>query len=210
MPTDQKVTAKTELTAAIPTDMVMIVDDPGGSPATKKITVANLIAGVSTAKGDINIGTGVSTSSKLTVGSNAQKLVANSAATNGVSWIDDDVAIEIMLGNGVNEILTGVQAYVEMPFAMTLEAVRVVSKDSGSIVIDVWKDTYANFPPTDADTITSATPPTITTAVKVEDTDLTNWTKAFAKGDWLAFNVDSVTTCTLVTISLSGKRAGVA
>lgn len=207
---DKKITALTELTAAVSTDMAVIVDAPGGTPVTKKITVGNLIAGVSTAKGDINVGTGVSTSSALTVGTNAQKLVANSAATNGVSWIDDDVAIEIMMGNGVNEILTGVQCYVEMPFAMTVEAARLVSKDSGSIVVDIWKDSYANFPPTDADTITSSTPPTITTATKSEDTDLTSWTTALAKGDWLAFNVDSVTTCTLVTLSLSGKRSGVA
>jgi len=207
---DKKITALTELTAAIGTDMAVIVDDPGGSPATKKITVANLIGGAIAAKGDIYVGTGVSAATALTVGSNAQKLVANSAATNGVAWIDDDVAIEVMLGNGVNEILTGVQCYVEMPFAMTIEAARVVSKESGSIVIDVWKDTYANFPPTDADTITASAPPTLSSAAKAEDTDLTGWTKALAKGDWLAFNVDSVTTCTLVTLSLSGKRAGVA
>lgn len=207
---DKKITALTELTAAIGTDMAVIVDDPGGSPATKKITVANLIGGAIAAKGDIYVGTGVSAATALTVGSDAQKLVANSAATNGVAWIDDDVAIEIMLGNGVNEILTGVQCYVEMPFAMTIEAARVVSKESGSIVIDVWKDTYANFPPTDADTITASAPPTLSSAAKAEDTDLTGWTKALAKGDWLAFNVDSVTTCTLVTLSLSGKRAGVA
>jgi len=207
---DKKITALTELTAAIGTDMAVIVDDPGGSPATKKITVANLIGGAIAAKGDIYVGTGVSAATALTVGSNAQKLVANSAATNGVAWIDDDVAIEVMLGNGVNEILTGVQCYVEMPFAMTIEAARVVSKESGSIVIDVWKDTYANFPPTDADTITASAPPTLSSAAKAEDTDLTGWTVALAKGDWLAFNVDSVTTCTLVTLSLTGKRAGVA
>ncbi len=207
---DKKITALTELTAAIGTDVTVIVDDPSGSPATKKITVANLIGGAIAAKGDIYVGTGASAATALSVGSNAQKLVANSAATNGVAWIDDDVAIEIMLGNGVNEILTGVQCYVEMPFAMTIEAARVVSKESGSIVIDIWKDTYANFPPTDADSITASAPPTLSSAAKAEDTDLTGWTVALAKGDWLAINVDSVTTCTLVTLSLSGKRAGVA
>jgi hypothetical protein len=206
--TDKKITALTALTAAVGTDIVPIVDDPGGSPATKKITVANLIGGAIAAKGDIYAGTGVSAATALTVGSNAQKLVANSAATNGVSWIDDDVAIEIIMGGGL--ISTGVQCYIEMPFAMTIEAVRLVSSVSGSIVVDIWKDTYANFPPTDADSITSSTPPTLTTATKAEDTDLTSWTTALAKGDWLVFNVDSVTSCVLVTLSLSGKRAAVA
>ena len=32
---------------------------------------------------------------------------------------------------------------------------------SGSIVIDVWKDTYANFPPIVADTITASAKPTL-------------------------------------------------
>jgi len=205
---DKKITALTELTAAIGTDMAVIVDDPGGSPATKKITVANLIGGAIAAKGDIYVGTGVSAATALTVGSNAQKLVANSAATNGVAWIDDDVAIEVILGGGL--ISTGVQCYLEMPFAMTLEAARIVSSVSGSIVVDIWKDTYANFPPTDADSITASAPPTLSSAAKAEDTDLTGWTKALAKGDWLAFNVDSVTSCVLVTLSLSGKRTAVA
>ena len=205
---DKKITALTELTAAIGTDMAVVVDDPGGSPVTKKITVANLIGGAIAAKGDIYVGTGVSAATALTVGSNAQKLVANSAATNGVAWIDDDVAIEVMLGGGL--ISTGVQCYLEMPFAMTLEAARIVSSVSGSIVVDIWKDTYANFPPTDADSITASAPPTLSSAAKAEDTDLTGWTKALAKGDWLAFNVDSVTSCVLVTLSLSGKRTAVA
>lgn len=45
---DAKITALTEL-AATPetTDILPIVDDPGGSPVTKKITVANLMAAAS-------------------------------------------------------------------------------------------------------------------------------------------------------------------
>ena len=69
--------------------------------------------------------------------------------------------------------------------------------------MDVWKDTYANFPPTDADTITSSTPPTITASGdKSEDTTLTSWTTSVAAGDILAFNVDSATSITRVTVEL--------
>lgn len=40
---DQKITELTELTAPADADIVPIVDDPAGSPVTKKITRANLI-----------------------------------------------------------------------------------------------------------------------------------------------------------------------
>ena len=73
-------------------------------------------------------------------------------------------------------------------------------------MVDIWKDTYANFPLTDADSITFAALPTITTATKSEDATLTGWTKTFAKGDILAFNVDSATTVKQVTLSLTGRR----
>lgn len=42
---DQKLTELTELTSASGDDITYIVDDPGGSPLSRKITIANLIAG---------------------------------------------------------------------------------------------------------------------------------------------------------------------
>lgn len=44
---DAKITELTELLSVDDGDVLVIVDDPAGSPATKKITVANLLAGVS-------------------------------------------------------------------------------------------------------------------------------------------------------------------
>jgi hypothetical protein len=73
--------------------------------------------------------------------------------------------------------------------------------------VDIWKDTYANYPPTDADTITASAVPTITaTNIKSEDVTLTGWTTSIAAGNILGFNVDSVTTCTQVTLSLTVRR----
>ena len=40
---DTKITALTEDTAPLTTDLVMTVDDPGGSPVNKKVTIANLL-----------------------------------------------------------------------------------------------------------------------------------------------------------------------
>jgi len=81
-----------------------------------------------------------------------------------------------------------------------------VADQSGSIVIDIWKDTYDNFPPTDADSITASAPPTLSSAQKSTDTTLTGWTTTFAAGDLLAFNVDSVTDIERATLSLKIRR----
>jgi len=42
---DAKITALTELTTIADEDIVAVVDDPSGTPVTKKITVPNLLAG---------------------------------------------------------------------------------------------------------------------------------------------------------------------
>jgi hypothetical protein len=46
MMADNKITALTEDTAPLSTDLVMTVDDPGGSPINKKVTIANLTKAV--------------------------------------------------------------------------------------------------------------------------------------------------------------------
>lgn len=83
------------------------------------------------------------------------------------------------------------QVRVRMPFAGTLTGWYLGGDDD--IVIDVWKDTFANYPPTDADSVTNSNEPTLSSATTASATDLSGWTDAtFDAGDWLVFNVDSV------------------
>lgn len=116
-------------------------------------------------------------------------------------------AIEIILGDGSNVLTTGFKGFIEAPFDFTIEAVTLVADVSGSCVIDIWKDTYANFPPTVADTITASAKPTLSSAQKSQNTTLTGWTKTVTKGDILGFNVDSASTVKQITISIRGKKA---
>jgi hypothetical protein len=111
-------------------------------------------------------------------------------------------ALEFVIDGAGSAIEIGEKGHLEVPFACTIERAALEADQEGSIVVDIWKDTYASFPPTDADSITAAAPPTITTAQKAEDETLTGWTKTLAKGAILAFNVDSCTTITRCTISL--------
>jgi len=112
------------------------------------------------------------------------------------------VSITFIIDGGGSTITTGIKGDLEIPFACNINSVTMLADQSGSIVVDIWKDTYANFPATDADSITSAAVPTITTATKSTDTTLTGWTRAIAAGDSLRFNVDSVTTIQRLTITL--------
>lgn len=92
---------------------------------------------------------------------------------------------------------------VHVPQTGTIVGAKVYTQGgSGSCVVDVWKDTYANFPPTDADSITASAPPTVSAGTKSEDTTLTGWTTAVARGDVLVFHVDSTSTFTNIVVIL--------
>jgi hypothetical protein len=155
------------------------------------------------AKGDLIVASAADTAARLAAGTNGYVLKSNSGATNGIEWVANTASIQFVIDGGGSAITTGIKGDVQMPFACTITAARLLADQSGSIVVDIWKDTYANFPPTDADTITSSTPPTISTATKSEDTTLTSWTTSIAAGDILRFNVDSITTVTRVTVALT-------
>ena len=111
-------------------------------------------------------------------------------------------SIQFVIDGGGSAITTGVKGYLEIPFACTINRVTLLADQSGSIVIDIWKDSYANYPPTNADTITASAVPTISATTKSQDATLTGWTTSIAAGDVIGFNVDSITTVERVTLSL--------
>ena len=78
--------------------------------------------------------------------------------------------------------------------------------NSGKNVNETATDTYANYPPTVADTIAGTEKPTLSSVQKNQDLTLTTWTTAVAVGDILGFNVDSATTVTRVTVAIRGRK----
>lgn len=127
-------------------------------------------------------------------------------AANTWSLDDGTFAAEFVIGDGANAITTGIKGDIQIPMAATITGVFALADQTGSIVIDVWKDTYANFPPTDADSITASAPITISAATKATDTTLTGWTTSVTAGDILRLNVDSVSTVTRCTVVIRMKR----
>ena len=113
--------------------------------------------------------------------------------------------INFIIDGGGSAITTGVKGYVEIPCAGKLTAWTLAADQSGAIKIDIWKDTYANYPPIDGDSITNGHEPEIVASgVKAQDLDIADWSgeDSLAAGDILVFNVDSVTAITFCTLSL--------
>lgn len=114
--------------------------------------------------------------------------------------------LNFVIDGGGAAITTGLKGFLELPFAGTIQRVTLLADQSGSIVLDLWRDSYANYPPVVGDSIVASAKPTISAAVKAQDSTLTGWTTTVAAGDILAINVDSVTTCQRVTLSLLIER----
>lgn len=114
--------------------------------------------------------------------------------------------VTLVIDGGGAVITTGIKGYLSLPVSGTWKKWRLLSTEAGaptgSIVIDVWKDVYASYPPAVADSITAAAKPTLSAANSNEDSTLTGWTTSFTAGDVLGFNVDSISGLTKVSLSL--------
>ena len=116
-------------------------------------------------------------------------------------------AIEIVFDGGGAAIAANTAACLVVPKAVTITGAYMFADISCTAVVNVWKDTIANYPPTVADKITASAPITITAGTNVTDTTLTGWTKSVAALAVLKFNVDSNDSATKLTVVLTYDRA---
>lgn len=117
----------------------------------------------------------------------------------GLEWLIDEGGVP-----GLN-----VKAYRSVPFACVITGYTLLADQAGDIVLDVWHDTYANYPPTVADTITASAKPTLSAATKSQNLNVSGsgWTNlTLAAHDILAVKVDSAASLQLVTFTLICER----
>ncbi len=114
--------------------------------------------------------------------------------------------IVFLIDGGGSAISTGIKGDVLVTFAGTIQSATLLADQTGSIVVDIWKSTYAGFPPTSGNSITGGSPPTIASADSSQDTTLSGWTTAISAGDILRINVASASTVTRVTLALGIAR----
>jgi hypothetical protein len=84
-----------------------------------------------------------------------------------------DVIVPLIVDGGGAVITTGIKHYaIEIPFSGTIVEWRLFSDLSCTAEIDVWSDTYANYPPDVTDTIWGGTEPATSGGTKAEGTGL--------------------------------------
>ena len=99
-------------------------------------------------------------------------------------------------------ITTGIKGDLYFPFGAVITGWTLLGDRTGSISISVWKDSYANYPPTVVDDICGSETPTISSSTKGQDLNLSTWTPLINSGDTLRINVNSVTNIQRATLIL--------
>ena len=111
-------------------------------------------------------------------------------------------AASFLIDGGGSAITAGFKGDLVIPFSGVITGWKLLADQAGSIVVDLWKDVYSNYPPLVGDTIVAAAKPALSSAAKNQSSTLTGWTTAVTAGDIIRINVDptpaSVTKVTLV------------
>jgi hypothetical protein len=131
-------------------------------------------------------------------------VIRNSA---GVILTDScPAAITLSKDNNGVTLPTGIQGDVYIPFSGSITGVTILTDISGSMVMDIWRASYASYPPTAGNSICGGNYPTLVSAIKYQNTTLTSWTLGVTAGDILRFNINSVSSITRYTIELTLAR----
>ena len=133
-------------------------------------------------------------------------IVARDSGSAWQTWADTTVWVTFVVDGGGSAITTGQKGHLVVPAGTIVEA-RLLADGTGSVVVDLWKDTYANYPPVVGDSICASAKPTISGAAKATDTTLTGWSTTCTDGDVLAVNVDSCATITRLSVCLKLRRS---
>lgn len=120
----------------------------------------------------------------------------------------DPALLLVHLDGGGFEMTTGIKLDIPFPdFGATIKGWELVADQSGSLVIDLWKDSYGNYPPTGADTITASAKPTLSSAAKNRAVEVPTWNRIIRQGETIRVNIDSVSGITRATLGLSLVKA---
>lgn len=183
-------------------------------------TTISVTGGVATVVGSPPSSIGL-TNSHILVGnvSNVATDVAVSGdislANTGVMTLNSNqkiVDLTFVINGAGAAITTGIKGYIFIDFNCTINQATLLADRTGSIVVDIWECSYAQFDagathPVAGDKITGSTPPTITTATKAQDSTLSGWTTVISAGSVLGFNVNSASTIQQVTLALKVTKS---
>lgn len=145
--------------------------------------------------------------STQTFGFSAGALTLTSTLTVVGRIIGDLSVWAYPIDGGGSTIATGIKPEFVIPYNCKITGWQAIGDQTGSIVVDLWKDTYANYPPVNGDSMVTSQEPTISAATKGQNLSVNSgngW--SCTQGDIVRPNVDSVTTLTRAVILLFVQR----
>ena len=116
---------------------------------------------------------------------------------------DNQAADVIFVFDVLNPVPQPVNVTIDFDCTI-LSATLLAEPDAGNIVMDVLKSTYAGWPTTAS--IVGASPPTLSSAQKSQDTVLTGWTTHISAGDILQASVVSALSIAKIVLILKVLR----
>lgn len=122
-----------------------------------------------------------------------------------VTGVGQQVALTWTLAEGGVPIV-GSKTPILVPFAHTIKRWYLMADISGDLTLDVWRDAYASYPPTNGDSIVAAANPALSSADHGSDSTLTGWSTTGAANDVYNIEVEAAATITQVTFAMIVER----
>jgi len=126
--------------------------------------------------------------------------VYTATGANAAGFASRTIGFSFIIDGAGTVLTSGSKGYVEIPVACTISGWTILADQSGSVIVDVKRSTYAGFPTTVS--IAGTEKPNLISQQNNNDFTLVNWgSKTLAQGDILEFVVASPVTITRVTVA---------
>jgi hypothetical protein len=116
-----------------------------------------------------------------------------------------DLIVMNINGPSGQEITPGFKGFAVTPSDCEIIGYTMLADTTGSAIVDITESSYAQWPTT-KNSITGATPPTITNGTKARSSSLSGWTNTQYKGRILGFEVLSCDAITKLVVALEIRR----
>lgn len=126
-------------------------------------------------------------------------IIGETGASYGVTG-----SLSITFDGGGSEIIPDIKTDIRVPYSLQIDSWYVAARETGSILIGLWKSTYNNFPPTSADAMhAGATGPYIIAGIK-NTGDTSDWSVDSADpGEYIRVSIDLVGDIELASLALN-------
>jgi len=106
---------------------------------------------------------------------------------------------------GGSAITDGSSVFVNVPYNGTISGAVLLADITGSVILDVWKGTYANYPLNTGHTAVTganAVKLSINNDIKSQQSNFTGWNSQVSAGDIVGYKVNGITGITWLSAQL--------